>query len=76
MIPLRSLSARVHLDPHDPQAKADLTQLLIALCQLSRLPTAAARRRAYRRIPKLFALAIRREMDGVIRDLHTFGRAA
>jgi hypothetical protein len=73
---MRQLFARVRIDPHHPQAKADLVRLLVALCQLSRLPTAAARRRAYRRIPKPFRRAMRREMSALIRDLRCFGRAA
>jgi len=68
-VPNRSLFARVRIDPHDPQAKIDLFRLLVALAQISQLPTPAARRRAYRRIPKGWARTIRREMEGMTRDL-------
>lgn len=72
----RMTYASVTIDPHNPQAKADLFRLLVALCQLSALPTPAARRRAYRRIPKGFARAMHREMSALIRDIRLFGRAA
>ena len=70
----RVLISRVRIDPHNPQAKADLFAQLVALCQISRLPTVAARRRAYRRIPKGWARSCRREMAGLIADIRQFFR--
>lgn len=65
----RHLYARIKIDPHNPQQKVDLFMQLAALARLKALPTAAARRRAYRRIPKGWSRVIRREMDGLIRDI-------
>lgn len=67
--PLRSLFMVVKINRSDPQAKLDLVRQLVALRRLRELPTVAARRRAYRRIPKLFARAVCREMAAMTDDL-------
>lgn len=65
----RQLSARIVIDPFDPVAKRDLTLMLVALLKLRTLPTPAARRRAYRRIPKQWGRGLHREMAGLIEDI-------
>jgi hypothetical protein len=66
-------AGRVIAEEHDgridPVAKRDLTLMLIALLRLRDYSTPAARRRAYRRIPKQWGRAIRREMAGLIEAL-------
>jgi hypothetical protein len=64
-----NLVARVRIDPYDPVARRDLLLQLIALLRLRELPTAAARRRAYRRIPKGWGRVVGREMGQLIDDM-------
>jgi hypothetical protein len=74
MLVRRSLYARVRIDPFDPRAKLDLVLQLVGLARLAALPTPAARRRAYARIPKGFSRVIRREMDKLIADISRGGQ--
>lgn len=70
MISLRSLSARVVMDPFNPVQHRDLTLDLIALLRLRDYGTPAARRRAYARIPHgPWGRARQRELARLIEDI-------